>query len=494
MEDNVIVLYHRPPFKKVNHHGEELYSEKIKPNGVIPTLKSFFATVQPGTWICWEESDLLSTDCRTMEYRDFVLKLIPVKKDEVNQFYNLTSKEGFWPILHSFTEKFRYDSVDWKNFVEINRRFANAAIECVNEDSIIWIHDYNLWMAPWFIRQQLPNVRIAFFHHTPFPSPDIFNILPWREDIIKSILCCDLCCFNIPRYVENFVLTAQSIVDLEMISDTAVSSDFCVKGALYEPRMTRQLLYNGRCVNLDAIPEGTDHHQINELINRNGLNGLSRKIKRAADGRKLIFSASRIDYIKGTVQMLHAFEALLCSRPDLRDKIVLCLISVEAADGMVAYNETQKEIEQLTGRINGKYATAQHTPILFFTENISFEEMIVWYENADILVIPSLRDGLNLVCKEYIAVKKGTKGVLILSEFAGAAVELEGALLTNPYSKKSLLDALEQAVEMDAVECQERMKKLYEKIGYSNVASWARQLDYLKANTYRQGGVKVNLC
>lgn len=490
---NVIVLYHRAPFKKTKENGKELYSEKVKPNGVMPTIKSFLSSVHAGTWICWEESDNISYGYRTMQYMDYTLKLVPVKAHEANQFYNQTSKEGFWPVLHSFTEKFNYNSVDWNNFLDINRRFANAAIDCADEDSIIWIHDYNLWMSPWFIREKLPTIKIAFFHHTPFPSPDIFNMLPWREEIVKSLLCCDLCCFNIPRYVENFVMTAKSLVDIESITSAPVNSIFSGKGALYEPTMSREIVYNGHKIYMDAVPEGTDHCRISELLDNNSSNGLSGKIKQITSGRKVIFSASRIDYIKGTAQMLQAFEALLQDKPGLRDEIVLCLISVAAPEGMVAYSETQKEIEHLTGRINGRFSSADYTPVIFFTENISFDEMIIWYANADVLVIPSLRDGMNLICKEYIAVRGGSTGALVLSEFAGAAVELEGAILANPYSRQSLVDALKQAIDMDQQESRDRMRRLYEIVRSSNVITWAKQLDNLKAGIYDPDAINLNI-
>lgn len=209
MKSSLVILYHREPYDEVIENGRIRYLPKKSPNGIVPTLKSFFADDNQGTWIAWKQvtAKQRSKFVKNVTVEDDVnyrVSRIPLSADQVKHFYHITSKEAFWPILHSFPYHFTSESSDWDNFTEINRLFAEAACEEAADDALIWIHDYNLWLAPYYIRQKKPNARIAFFHHTPFPSVDIFNILLWREAIVDSLLCCDVVGFHIPRYSENF--------------------------------------------------------------------------------------------------------------------------------------------------------------------------------------------------------------------------------------------------------------------------------------------------
>jgi glucosylglycerol-phosphate synthase len=260
MKSSLVILYHREPYDEVVVDGKTIYREKKSPNGIVPTLKSFFANAESSTWVAWKQvtpkQQETFEDRVTMEgWSDrAVIRRIPLSADRVKNFYYITAKEAFWPILHSFPEHFTYESSDWENFKHINQLFADAAIEEAADDALIWIHDYNLWLTPYYIREKMPNVKIAFFHHTPFPAADVFNILHWREAIVDSLLCCDLCGFHIPRYVENFVSAARSLRDVKILERNPVPEAFTPYGtALAEPDMTSKLEYKGRVVNVDAF-------------------------------------------------------------------------------------------------------------------------------------------------------------------------------------------------------------------------------------------------
>lgn len=483
MKSSLVILYHREPYDEVQENGKTVYREKKSPNGIVPTLKTFFANAESSTWVAWKQittKQQENFDSRiTMEgwNENAVIRRIPLTEDRVKNFYYITAKEAFWPILHSFPEHFTYESSDWDNFKHINQLFADAACEEAADDALIWIHDYNLWLTPYYIRQKMPNVKIAFFHHTPFPAADVFNILQWREAIIDSLLCCDLCGFHIPRYVENFVSAARSLRDVKLVEKSPVPEAFTPFGtALAEPEMTTKLEYNGRVVNVDAFPVGTNPRYLQEKVNSPEVQERVKLIREDIGDNKLIVSAGRVDYVKGASEMLLCYERLLERRPELQGKVNLYMTAVKAAAGMRVYKEAQSQIEQLVGKINGRFSKLDWTPILLFTEPVPYNDLMAFYKTADIAWIPPLRDGLNLVAKEYIAAHEGKNGVLVLSEFTGSAVELPDAVLTNPYSDKKMDETIDQALDMGPEEQQQRMAKMFEAINRYDVQQWANHM------------------
>lgn len=487
MKSSLVILYHREPYDEVVKDGKVQYLPKKSPNGILPTLKSFFADVNQGTWVAWKQVNAKQKEnfqslVNIEGEGNYNVRRIPLTAEQVKHFYHITSKEAFWPILHSFPYHFACESSDWENFRTINRLFAEAACDEAADDALIWIHDYNLWLAPYFIRQIKPKARIAFFHHTPFPSVDIFNILPWREEIVESLLCCDIVGFHIPRYSENFVNVARSLKPVEIVQKEAVSGHLTPVGmALAEPEVVTQIRYKGQLVNIDAFPVGTNPQHILSILKQPEAQQRLARIKEELQERTLIIAAGRVDYVKGNKEKLEAFGRLLERRPDLHGKIHLVMTCVQAAAGMRVYKNAQSQIEQLVGKINGRYAKLNWMPILLFTQPISLTDLFCYYKAADICWTTPLRDGLNLVAKEYIVAQEGNGGVLILSEFVGAAVELPEAILTNPYSMERMDEAIERALAMSSEEKQAAMQKMYQTVTKYDVKYWAdRLLDRFK--------------
>ncbi|WP_069791916.1 glucosylglycerol-phosphate synthase [Cyanobacterium sp. IPPAS B-1200] len=483
MKSSLVILYHRQPYDEVIENGKTFYRDKKSPNGIVPTLRSFFNSVDKGTWIAWrqvakkEQSTFQERVQVEEESSNYSVLRIPLSPNQVKEFYHITSKEAFWPILHSFPYHFTSESSEWENFKEINRLFAEAACKEAADDALIWVHDYNLWLAPKYIREMKPNARIAFFHHTPFPSVDVFNILPWREEIIKSLLCCDVVGFHIPRYSENFVNVTRSLLPVEVVERQPVQGHFTKCGtALAEPEMVTKLRYNGQDVTVDAFPVGTNPDYITSVLATAESQKKYEEIKEELNGRKLIIAAGRIDYVKGNQEMLEAFGRLLERRPELHGKVNFIVSCVSAAAGMRVYKTTQNKIEQLVGQINGKFARLDWTPIILFTKPIPFTDLLAYYRAADICWTTPLRDGLNLVAKEYISAHKDESGVLILSEFVGAAVELPEALLTNPYSVTRMDTAIDKALGMPEDEQRERMDAMYKTVSTYDVKYWGDRL------------------
>ncbi|ERN40694.1 glucosylglycerol-phosphate synthase [Rubidibacter lacunae KORDI 51-2] len=482
MKSSLVILYHREPYDEVVENGVVRYRAKKSPNGILPTLKSFFHNVSQGTWVAWKQ--VKAKDAAKFQERvevegegNYSVRRIPLTADQVKHFYHITSKEAFWPILHSFPYHFTYETSDWENFENINRLFAEAACAEAADDALIWVHDYNLWRAPFFIRELKPDARIAFFHHTPFPSVDIFNILPWREKIIDSLLCCDIVGFHIPRYSENFVNVARSLREVEVAAIEPVPSNLTSVGtALAEPEAVTKLRYNGREIKVDAFPVGTNPKQIQSVLNKPETEKRYEEILELLGGRKTIISAGRVDYVKGTREMLEAYGRLLERRPELHGKLNLLVTSVSPATGMRVYKTAQTLIEQLVGKINGRFAKLDWIPIMLFTQPVPFADLMCYYKAADICWTTPLRDGLNLVAKEYVIARGGRGGVLILSEFVGAAVELPEAVLTNPYSIDRMNDAIDLALDMPEDEQQQRMQKMYSTVTHYDVNYWAGRL------------------
>jgi glucosylglycerol-phosphate synthase len=479
-KSSFVIVYHRQPYDEVMEGGRVVYKENKSPNGIVPALKGFLSTAEDAVWVAWKQAPAAGKPMfeRTVHIKDsygeYDVVRLPLKAEQVKAFYHVTSKEALWPILHSFPDKFNYGPVDWDNFREVNRLFAEAACEQAKDDAFIWVHDYNLWLVPHYVRQIKPKARIAMFHHTPFPASDCFNVLPWREEILGSLLDCDIVGFHIPRYAENFASAACSVLGAKRAQIEDVEGPFSPTGAaLSEPTVTTALEYNGRRVEIDAWPIGTNPNVIDEHLSSFEAGQRVSEIHSEVGERRLLVSVGRVDYVKGTKEMLEAFERLLARRPDLKEKVKLFCICVAPAEGMSVYRAAQREVERLVGSINGKYGNLRWTPIMLSTRGLPFEELVCYYRAADVCWITPLRDGLNLVAKEFIAAQNGDPGVLILSEFAGAAVELAESVNVNPYSARSMDAAIDTALDMDKDERAKRLDKMRDRVRTWDVDHWA---------------------
>lgn len=478
-KSSFVIVYHRQPYEEATEGGRVIYKENKSPNGIVPALKGFLSTAEDAVWVAWKQAPASGKPFkRTVHIKDsygeYDVVRLPLKAEQVKAFYHVTSKEALWPILHSFPDKFNYGPVDWENFREVNRLFAEAACEQAKDDAFIWVHDYNLWLVPHYIRQIKPKARIALFHHTPFPAPDCFNVLPWREEILGSLLDCDIVGFHIPRYAENFASAACSVLGAKRAEMRDVEGPFSPTGAaLSEPTVTTALAYNGRRIEIDAWPIGTNPQVIDEHLSSFEAGQRVSEIQSEVGDRRLLISVGRVDYVKGTKEMLEAFDRLLARRPDLKEKVKLFCICVAPAEGMSVYRAAQREIERLVGAINGKYGNLRWTPIMMSTRGLPFEELVCYYRAADVCWITPLRDGLNLVAKEFIGAQNGDPGVLILSEFAGAAVELAESVNVNPYSARSMDAAIDTALDMDKEERRQRLEKMRERVRTWDLDHWA---------------------
>ncbi|MDO5653712.1 MAG: glucosylglycerol-phosphate synthase [Brachymonas sp.] len=486
---DLVMVYHRQPFDEVEKEGRIVRQIPQSPNGIIPTLLGFFATGRRGAWVAWSEQASRNPEGFEVNvpvdaslYPNLQASRVALTAEDIDIFYKKFSKEAFWPVIFSFPERATFNEAHWQRFCEVNQLFAEQCAAVASPGAIVWLHDYNLWMTPAYLRELRPDLKICFFHHTAFPCADIFNILPWKRQIISSLLKCDYVGFHIPRYVENFVDVVRSSVAAQVLETESCAPTWLTYGcALGVETMTRQLQTPYGTLGVGAHPVGIDNEKVKQLVCAPESQQQTHRLQQEVRDRKIVLSIERLDYVKGPIEKMQAFEKFLHRHPEWHGRVTMINIVTPAAKGMSIYEETRQELDRTIGRINGRFAKVDWTPVRYFYRSLPFEELMAYYASADVAWITPLRDGLNLVCKEFVSAKaaSGTQGVLVLSEFAGAAAELKGAVLTNPHDENSLIQSLEMALNMDEQEMQLRLEQLTERVQHYDVTAWGQ--DFLQA-------------
>ncbi|GAB1263024.1 glucosylglycerol-phosphate synthase [Aurantivibrio plasticivorans] len=485
-KSDLVIVYHRLPYEEFFEDGELVRRRPRSPNGIIPTLLSFFADGKAGSWVAWSMHQQgkfeTHTDVDKERYPKLVAARVQLTQEDVDIFYKKFSKEAFWPTLHTFWERASFDEDHWQVFLKVNRLFAERTAAEAAENATVWIHDYNLWMVPAFLRELRPDVTIAFFHHTYFPSADVFNVLPWRRDIVGSLLQCDFIGFHIPRQAENFVDVARGVTPVEVVESMNCAPRFFTYGcAVGLDEMTTKIKVNDRLIGLGAHPVGLDLSRVKNALAEPSVQARMEELREELSNTRLVLSVERLDFTKGILEKLEAYERLLDLHPELIGKVTLMTVCVPAAAGMTIYEELQGQIEQTVGRINGRFARVGWTPIQFFFRALPFEELVAYYAMADVMWITPLRDGLNLVAKEYVATQGliDGQGVLVLSEFAGAAAELRGAVLTNPHDPAELTQTCYFALAMSRSDAKSRLHEAFDAVCHYDIEYWGK--DFLDA-------------
>lgn len=496
---DLVMVYHRLPYEEVIEDGKLIRRPPSSPNGILPTLLSFFAQGQQGSWVAWSIHDPrkdrafeVHTQVDKQRYANLVAARVALSKNDVDVFYKRFSKEAFWPTLHTFWERAVFREEDWAVFLKVNQLFAERTAAEAAEGAVVWLHDYNLWMVPAYLRPLRPDLTIAFFHHTYFPSADVFNVLPWRREIIGSLLQCDYIGFHIPRQSENFVDVIRGVAPVEALTSQDCAPRFLTYGcAVGLDRMTRSVAVHGRHIGLGAHPVGLDVGRVKEVIDQPDCQQEMERLRAQLKGLRVVLSVERLDYTKGILAKMLAFEALLEAHPELIGKVSLLTICVPAAAEMTVYDTLLQQIEQAVGRINGRFSQVGWTPVHFFYRAFPFRELIAYYLMADVMWITPLRDGLNLVAKEYVATQGLCEGngVLVLSEFAGAAAELHGALLTNPHDPHDLRDTLYVGLTLGKADRESRVRAMFAIVQHNDIKRWGDEF-LQSVHESRQEGIK----
>jgi len=408
----LVIISNRLPVTINREEGELIYHPSA--GGLATGLNSLDTDIDR-LWIGWVGTPIDNEWERASIQKDLKKDgLVPVflSAEEIELFYEGFSNKVIWPHFHYFTQYTTYSDAYWAAYLHVNQLFANAAAAVIQADDIIWVQDYQLLLLPAMIRKLFPKIAIGFFLHIPFPSYEIFRILPWRKELLDGVLSA---VYRIAGYEHNF----------------------------------GKLLVDGRTVNVDVFPMGIDYwkYATHEIVLSGKDNSF--KIERLAQKRTLILSIDRLDYTKGIPQRIRAYEQFLKDYPAYLNKVTLFLIVVPSRSNVDQYRELKEEVDTLVGRINGKYSGFDWIPIQYYYRSLAFPELSALYRESHIALITPLRDGMNLVAKEFVASKETSKkGILILSEMAGASNEMTDALIINPHGTADVVGALKQAMEM----------------------------------------------
>ncbi len=377
-----------------------------------------------------------------------------ISEDEMEDFYHGFCNSTIWPLFHYFSMITYYHTDQWETYRRVNEQYAEAVMQVIRPGDVVWVHDYQLMLLPGLIRERVPDARIGFFLHIPFPEFEIFRLLPhkWGSDILKGMLGADLIGFHTYDYTQYFLRSVMRILG-------------------YEHNLGR-IMVGERAVRADTFPMGIDFGKYHNAVSAPEVQAEMTELRRSLPDTKIVLSIDRLDYTKGIINRLVGYETFLEQNPGWRSKVVLTLVVIPSRIGVGQYQETKEHIEEMVGRINGKFGSLNWVPIRYQYTFLPFEQLIALYHSADAALVTPLRDGMNLIAKEYVAASTHT-GVLILSEMAGAAKELGEAILINPNSREEIADSLLQALEMPAGEQRKRNRAMQDRLKRYNIVWWA---------------------
>lgn len=378
--------------------------------------------------------------------------------DQIENYYEGYSNSTIWPLCHYFFSYMEYRAEYWGAYQEVNRLFCREAIPFIEKEDMVWVQDYQLMLLPKMIRMEKPDTNIGYFHHIPFPSYELFRVLPEREAVLEGLLGADLIGFHTHDYMRHFISAIYRVLDLNCTLDEINLQD--------------------RTVHVDAFPMGINYEQFHNAPTLPEVREKSEMLREELGDTTVILSVDRLDYSKGILHRLQGFKQFLEHNPEYHKKVSLAMIVVPSRDNVDIYADLKTKIDQTISEINGQYSRLGWTPIYYFYRSFSFEELVAMYNIAEIALVTPLRDGMNLVAKEYLACKGENNGVLILSEMAGAAIELQDAITINPNDAVEIEQAIVDALTMPEAEKKERLHKMQERISTQDVKKWAK--DFVK--------------
>ncbi len=456
----LLVVSNRLP-AVIERQGEEW--QIIPGSGGLVTALAPVMRQQQGLWSGWpgcgDEAPLDQLLGRFAQDNGYSLAAVPLSADEVEKYYRGFSNEALWPLFHDLLGFCRFSYDNWQVYLDVNRRFAQVVTEHAKADDLIWVHDYQLIGVGDQLRAlQMPQ-PLGFFLHIPFPAPDLFRRLPWKDQLIRSLLAYDLLGFQTLRDRRNFVNTVSSLLaEVEVVR---------------RKREYDLLRFEGRTVRVGHFPISIDFDEFDSGARSKEVEDAAWYLHENLRGRQLMLGVDRLDYTKGIPERFLAFERALEKYPELITNISLMQLVVPSRTHVPDYQNLKETLDQLAGRINARFGRSEWNPIYYVYRSLDRTQLLARYRTSEIALITPLRDGMNLVAKEYCASSVENNGVLILSEFAGAADQLgKGALLVNPYDIESTADAIHQAYVMESGERRRRMRLLRNEIRRNDVHHW----------------------
>lgn len=455
-QQRLVVVSNRLPYT-LKRAGEGWRTERS--TGGLATAMGPILKRTGGIWIGWSGD---SSDPEDAKRRKLLERwaaqdnyhAVDIPAEVQAGFYEGFSNQALWPLFHYFPMLINFDPEHWEAYKEANRLFRDEVVKHLRPGDLVWVHDYQLMLLPQLLREAVPDARIGFFLHIPFPSASVFRLLPRREELLRGLLGADYLAFHTYSYLQNFRSSLLRLLG-------------------QETRMDR-LEHDGRSIRLDALPIGIAPDEFTKPLDEDEQTSrrLSALRERYKD-RIILLGVDRLDYTKGIPERLKTFRRLLSKAPELRGRAVLIQVAVPSREVIPMYMELRQEVDELVGKINGEFSTPDWTPIVYIRRGIPRPDLVALYAAANLAWVSPLRDGLNLVAKEYVACQRGGEGVLLLSEFAGAASEMGEAFLVNPYDEEQTAETIHRALNTPEDERRERMSALHHRVVRNNVFSWA---------------------
>ncbi|KIY43873.1 glycosyltransferase family 20 protein [Fistulina hepatica ATCC 64428] len=449
--------------------------------GLVSALSGFKKSLN-FTWIGWPgffipPKDRALVDKRLME--EYSCQAVHLEDDLADRHYNGFSNSILWPLFHYHPGEMNFDEENWLAYRQANQKFAEVVLQQTTPGAMVWVQDYHLMLLPLLLRElisgppttmqdelaaitediegmtptaKIPGVKIGFFLHTPFPSSEIYRILPVRREILLGLLFCDLIGFHTYDYARHFLSSCTRILGL--------------------PTMPNGVEFDGRLAHVGTFPIGIEPSSFINNLQKESVKKRIAQLQQRFSGVKVIVGVDRLDYIKGVPQKLHALELFLKQHPEWIGKVVLAQLAVPSRQDVEEYQNLRSVVNELVGRINGRFGTVEFMPIHFMHKSLPFDELCALYATSDVCLVSSTRDGMNLVSYEYIACQQERQGVMIISEFAGAAQSLNGSIVVNPWDSQQVADAIHEAVTMDPATRAENHKKLFKYVEKYSAAFW----------------------
>ncbi len=461
--NKTIIISNRLPLK-VNIDNGKL---NIEPSvgGLATGLKTVHNDGN-SLWIGWsglteEEMDEHQAEEVRKLVKEAKCDSVSLTQNDLENFYYGFSNRTLWPLFHYFMEFTEFEKEYWESYKTVNQKFADKVLEHVEDGDTIWVHDYQLLLVPKLIKDKKPNTTIGFFLHIPYPSYEIFRTFPWREELLEGMLGADLIGFHTYDYERHFLSSVKRILRLDVNFN--------------------EITYHDRIVKVDSFPMGIDYDKFHDSAikqkseeNSELQKRLNEHIDSSPDAR-MILSIDRMDYTKGIPNRIRAFEYFLNKYPEYKEKVRLIMLAVPSRENVPQYQKLKRDTDELVGRVNGEFSTVSWTPIWYFFRSMPFNNLIDLYSSSHVAMITPVRDGMNLVAKEYVATRTEQDGVLILSEMAGASKEMNEAMLINPNNFEEIADTLKYALEMPLEEQKSRMKILQKRLKRYTVEKWAEE-------------------
>jgi len=470
----LIVAANRLPISVAKREGR--FQFRQSPGGLAVGLASLPPSLER-LWMGWPG---ISSERLRPEEKDHVRDMLAEKnctpvflsQRQIDQYYLGFCNKTIWPLFHYFQTRTVFEERFWKSYEQVNHLFCDEVLKVAQPGDSVWVHDFQLMLLPRLLRERMADLDIGYFLHIPWPSFELFRLLPWREEILSGLLAADLIGFHSYDYVRHFLSSVSRIAGLE--------------------HTLGEVNVNNRLAKVDAFPMGIDYEKYADAINDPEVKKEVDKVYRTVGQRKLILSIDRLDYTKGIVERLEAFDWFLSTNPEYRGKVTLVIVAVPSRTGIEDYKVLRERLEQLVSRVNGEHGALGYTPVWYLYRLMPFQKLTALYNVADVALVTPLRDGMNLIAKEYIATKADGRGVLILGEMTGAASELGEALIVNANDKMAIVRAIKEALEMPLPEQRERNHLMQERLRRYGVTRWCKDfLHSLAEVKAKQQGMSV---